>query len=157
MSYSTSEKARAANRLWRTGPAGIAYLEAHREEMRAKHAAWYAEHREAQRAKQRERNHANRAANLEGERKRVREGGRLHRYGITPAAFDALLAEQGGLCAICRTDNPGARIASFCVDHDHETGAVRGLLCDRCNVMLSRARDSIEVLVNAAEYIRAAL
>jgi hypothetical protein len=51
-------------------------------------------------------------------------------YGLTAAEYDRLLAEQGGRCAICRARPKSKRLA---VDHDHRTGAVRGLLCSRCN------------------------
>lgn len=51
-------------------------------------------------------------------------------YGLTAAQYDALLKRQGGRCAICRAKPKSKRLA---VDHDHKTGAVRGLLCSRCN------------------------
>ena len=51
-------------------------------------------------------------------------------YGLTLESFDEMLKAQGGVCAICKqTDKTG----KFLVDHDHETGKVRGLLCRRCN------------------------
>lgn len=56
------------------------------------------------------------------------------KYGITAADFDRLLAAQGGRCAIRGTDRPGGRHKDrFLVDHNHITGAVRGLLCNMCN------------------------
>jgi hypothetical protein len=51
-------------------------------------------------------------------------------YGLTSADYDTLLEAQGGKCAICRGRPQSKRLA---VDHDHNTGAVRGLLCSRCN------------------------
>jgi hypothetical protein len=51
-------------------------------------------------------------------------------YGLTAEGYDDLLARQGGKCAICRGRPKSKRLA---VDHDHKTGAVRGLLCSRCN------------------------
>lgn len=51
-------------------------------------------------------------------------------YGLTAADYDALLRAQDGRCAICRARPKSKRLA---VDHDHKTGAVRGLLCSRCN------------------------
>lgn len=59
------------------------------------------------------------------------------RYGLTPRAYDALLASQDGLCAICRT--PPLRP---CVDHDHDTGNVRGILCHGCNIKLPGVEDT---------------
>lgn len=64
-----------------------------------------------------------------------------------------MLASQGGVCAIC--GGPPTR-PSFAIDHAHETGAVRGLLCDRCNVMLGMARDSVNVLAAGIAYLEAA-
>ena len=61
---------------------------------------------------------------------------RVKSYGITQADYDRMLAEQGGVCAICK--NPETKIyqgtpASLSIDHDHETTVVRGLLCIKCN------------------------
>jgi hypothetical protein len=69
------------------------------------------------------------------------------RYGITAQDADAMLAAQDGLCAICRTA-PAAH-----VDHDHETGAVRALLCFNCNGGLGQFKDDPAVLRAAAQYV----
>ena len=69
------------------------------------------------------------------------------RYGITAEDADAMLERQEGLCAICRAA-PAAH-----VDHDHETGAVRALLCFNCNGGLGQFRDDPDVLRAAAEYV----
>lgn len=62
-------------------------------------------------------------------------------YGLSPADYDRLLALQGGRCAICRGRPKSKRLA---VDHDHGSGAVRGLLCSRCNHdLLGSAWDSL--------------
>ena len=58
-----------------------------------------------------------------------------------------MLADRGGLCAICRTA-PAAH-----VDHDHTTGAVRALLCFGCNGGLGRFKDSPESLHAAAHHL----
>jgi len=69
------------------------------------------------------------------------------RYGITAADADAMLAEQGGLCAICHAA-PAAH-----VDHDHDSGAVRALLCFNCNGGLGQFKDDPAVLRAAADYV----
>ena len=57
------------------------------------------------------------------------------RYGITDADYHAMLAAQGGTCAICKTTAPGnGKSEWFDVDHCHDTGKVRALLCRNCNV-----------------------
>ena len=81
-------------------------------------------------------------------RKRERE------YGLTDSEFRALLEAQGGVCAICGNGETSKRYRTLSVDHDHETGAVRGLLCNRCNPMLGYARDDIAVLQGAIEYLK---
>jgi hypothetical protein len=70
------------------------------------------------------------------------------RYGITAQEADAMLEEQGGVCAICRT------APAVHVDHDHSTGAVRALLCFNCNGGLGQFRDDPNVLRAAADYVR---
>lgn len=65
--------------------------------------------------------------------------------------YDRLLAVQGGRCAICRCTPRTRRLA---VDHDHQTGWVRGLLCYACNhELLGAARDDIQILRNAVYYL----
>ena len=75
-------------------------------------------------------------------------------YDITPEQYDAMLAAQGSHCAICPATEPGRRLSFFCVDHDHVTGEVRGLLCHDCNLMLGNAKDSEERLGAAIRYLR---
>jgi Autographiviridae endonuclease VII len=53
-----------------------------------------------------------------------------HAYGLTPEQYAALLSSQGGICAVCKQQK------RLVVDHDHKTGAVRGLLCYRCNTLV---------------------
>lgn len=63
------------------------------------------------------------------------------RYGISAERVEELIAEQGGLCAICLTGKPEH------VDHDHRTGEVRGILCFNCNGGLGQMRDRVDVLL----------
>lgn len=58
------------------------------------------------------------------------------RYGITIAEYDSMLASQDGTCAICRRTPPTNRILKLAVDHNHATGEIRGLVCQRCNMAL---------------------
>lgn len=77
---------------------------------------------------------------------------RLRRvYGITPEEYDALAAKQKNACAICKQECvTGYRLA---VDHDHETGRVRGLLCMHCNSGIGNLNDSIPLLQAAIRYL----
>lgn len=58
------------------------------------------------------------------------------KYGLTKAEFDTLLTAQSGQCAICQK-----HLAKPYIDHCHETGKVRGLLCHRCNIRLTGLED----------------
>lgn len=72
------------------------------------------------------------------------------RYGITEDQYADALRAQNGKCAICEKP-AGSR--ALCVDHDHKTGAVRGLLCLHCNSMLGQADDDPERLMAAIRYL----
>ena len=78
----------------------------------------------------------------------------LKRYGLTPDGFDAMLAGQGGACAIC-SGQVTAR--GWHVDHCHETGTVRGILCHQCNVGLGHFKDDPVRLAAAIAYLEAPL
>lgn len=71
---------------------------------------------------------------------------RAARYDLTVDELNELLAI--GECEVC-----GRSDVRFCVDHDHETGKVRGLLCDYCNKALGMAQDSPEILRKLARYL----
>ncbi len=74
-------------------------------------------------------------------------------YGISTAERDAMLAAQGGLCAICQKET-SFRSGGAAVDHCHITGKVRAVLCGNCNPGLGKFFDSPELLEAAALYIR---
>lgn len=76
--------------------------------------------------------------------------GRLARYGLPPAAFQLLWEQQQGCCAICTASFDGKE---YRIDHDHATGAVRGILCVPCNTGIGLLQDSPEVLDQAAQYL----
>ena len=74
------------------------------------------------------------------------------KFGLTLDEYDTMLSDQGGACAICGTDTPGGH-GRFHVDHNHDTGENRGLLCHHCNVGLGHFRDSIATLSAAITYL----
>ena len=72
-------------------------------------------------------------------------------YGITLIAYEAMLQDQGGGCAVCGR-RPGTR--SLHVDHNHETGQVRGLLCSQCNHALGLLSEDVLRIMELAEYLK---
>ena len=74
-------------------------------------------------------------------------------YGITLADYTRMLDDQDRGCAICGSVTPGRKEKHFHVDHDHVTGRVRGLLCERCNVGIGYF-GSPDHLDKAADYLR---
>jgi hypothetical protein len=86
----------------------------------------------------------------------------LRSHGMTEAGYLSLLEAQGGVCAICRgpetfRTKDGRDIRPLCVDHDHATGAVRGLLCHSCNVAIGHFRDNPVTLLAAINYLQPGL
>lgn len=81
-----------------------------------------------------------------------RDGHYQRTYGISSRAYRTMFEEQMGACAICRRPQE-AMSRLMVVDHNHETGAVRGLLCGSCNTGLGLFSDSNRVLLSAIAYL----
>lgn len=77
--------------------------------------------------------------------------GRRRKFGLTKEQYSALLAEHGGMCAICQESEPCGR--QLAIDHNHTTSKVRGMLCRKCNKGLGFFRDNQELLQRAALYL----
>lgn len=85
-----------------------------------------------------------------------RERNLRKKFGIGIQEYDEMLEKQGGVCAICNEEEVTVRqgrVQSLSVDHCHETGNIRGLLCNSCNRALGKFKDSIEHLLAAASYL----
>ena len=76
------------------------------------------------------------------------------RYKLSKREYDTKLSEQNGVCAICGTTDPGKYHGRFCVDHNHSTNEVRGLICHNCNSALGNFKDSVSVLLSAVDYLK---
>jgi hypothetical protein len=74
------------------------------------------------------------------------------KYGLTIGDYERMLADQFGGCAICGRPEP--EDGSLHVDHDHETGAVRGLLCFPCNQAIGAFEEQLDLLTAALRYLR---
>lgn len=72
------------------------------------------------------------------------------KYGLERGEFQKLIESQNNQCAICGE----GLIGNGHLDHDHETGRVRGILCKQCNTGLGNFRDNQELLQNASKYLR---
>jgi Recombination endonuclease VII len=127
------ECARAFRRAW---------YQANRQKAIANVKQWQQENRVEYNAKQRV---------YRSKRRDIERDAHLRRtFGITSADYEDLLARQGGGCGICGR-RPGK--TTLHVDHDHETGEVRGLLCVGCNNALGQFHDDAALLERAADYV----
>ena len=108
---------------------------------------WQAENRERHLANQRRRR-----STAEGKAK-LRADYLRRKFGISLEQYAALLSAQGGVCALC--GRPPIEGISLHIDHDHNTGRVRKLLCFRCNNALGDLDDDPGRLRDAAAYIEA--
>lgn len=117
----------------------------------------YKKPEDARAARRRSREKLGRAKDREWENSQSKEWKRARHlkktYGITVEIFGEMLAAQGGGCAICAVKECPSHRENLSVDHDHETGVVRGLLCHHCNLLLGYAGDSVERLKQAIAYL----
>ena len=74
-------------------------------------------------------------------------------YGIDLAAYEALLHKQGGVCAICQKPEVKKNATRLCIDHNHQTGEIRGLLCHKCNSAIGKLGDSPALVAAALRYL----
>lgn len=77
----------------------------------------------------------------------------LYRFGINLATFREMEAQQGGVCAICKTKPPTSNNRRLSIDHDHVSGAIRALLCDNCNRGLGMFMERPKLLHAAIAYL----
>ena len=103
----------------------------------------------------RERNAKSRRANPKQYAETFRAWALQKKYGMTKEQYAVMLAEQNGCCKICRRHHSETK-RGLVVDHDHETGKIRGLLCDGCNRGVGMLQDKPELLRRAADYLDAA-
>lgn len=85
------------------------------------------------------------------EKERMRWKDMKRNYGLSKEQFYELCVEQNFSCKICNHKHEDER--TLCVDHDHETGKVRGLLCRKCNIALGHVNDDVSILRNMIAYL----
>lgn len=74
-------------------------------------------------------------------------------FGLTLDQYAAMVVAQSGKCAICGTTKSDRISKYLCVDHNHETGKVRGLLCHNCNRGIGFLKDNVKLLAAALQYL----
>ena len=99
------------------------------------------------------------AANREATLERMKARNLMSLYGLTPEAYAELLEAQERRCAICGAEagwrhRQSGKLKKLAVDHCHETGRVRGLLCDRCNTAIGKLNHDPALLRKAIDYLR---
>jgi hypothetical protein len=126
----------------------------HKEERQKYERQYYSSHKEKKIKQQQE----YRSLHKEEIKKRAKERYKNNRrylvkYGITLEEYNALLIEQNNECKICHKHITQSKYA-FDVDHEHDTGIVRGLLCRQCNTALGLFREDTEILLSALIYLK---
>lgn len=119
-----------------------AYYETHRETRRKENKAYYEAHREERKARQK--------VYREAHREEIKTYWVLRTYNVSLQDAEMLVAlrdGEGAWCDICRTT-----AGPFEIDHDHETGKIRGILCKNCNLILRR-KLSIQIAQAIIEYL----
>lgn len=78
------------------------------------------------------------------------------KFGLDQSEYAKLFEDQKGVCAICENPETAKRngvVRALAVDHCHDTGKVRGLLCSNCNTALGKFKDNTKVLAKAIKYL----
>lgn len=127
------------------------YYEKNKEQCLERNARMRAEHPEWQETAAKKRN------TPEGKR-RWRHHMLKNKYGITLEEYESILDDQNNVCAICREPEKALtkkkELKNLAVDHCHETGVNRGLLCTNCNMGIGQLRHSIELLEAGIAYLK---
>lgn len=116
-----------------------------RKESRKRNPDW--------RDRDKERSRLYKINNPEKYRESIRNSTLKKKYGITSEDYDALLSRQDGKCAICGSTESGGYGPNLHVDHNHDTGEIRGILCKSCNTGLGFFQDDAEMLKAAIQYL----
>jgi len=134
----------------RVSAANKKYRAAHTEETKLKNKLYRENHKEEIKEY--------RCSHVEYHRTKRRECHLKHQYNLSQEEYEALVNFQKGVCAICGKEETAVdprykTVRKMAVDHDHETGKVRGLLCSRCNKGIGAMEDSPELLLKAVVYL----
>src|SRR5437870_6973504 len=78
-------------------------------------------------------------------------------YGITLEEYNKLFKIQNGICIICHLPEKRSKyndVFKLCIDHNHETSKIRGLLCHNCNQILGHSKENISILEKCITYLK---
>lgn len=103
--------------------------------------------------KNREQINANKREWAKKNREKIQNTDRKRRYGVTKSVYKQTLVEQNNNCTICIKKLDLNKPRAVHTDHNHATGKFRGILCHNCNHILGHAKENIEILKLAIEYI----
>lgn len=132
-----------------------------REAYNAYMREWTAKNKESVNAKRREARKSDpERVSLDNQRRRERRDPLQHRstmlknnYGIGLDEYLKMYDDQGGKCAICDKSKPDSGRGGLVVDHCHDKGHVRKLLCSHCNTGLGQFKDDVHLLAKAIDYL----
>jgi hypothetical protein len=138
------EKQREYMKQWRS--ANAEKVKAYQKNWKAENAVSQAEYQKAYQADYYPK---------EDNRRKDWERNLRRNYNMSPDDFNKMWKAQDGKCAVCQVEMlpRGRKSDAACVDHNHATGEVRGLLCRACNHGIGNLKDSPEVLTAAAKYL----
>ena len=123
----------------------------------ARYKTQYQQHKDKWKIRRREYRFENREKIYEYSKKYRQQVKRKIVYGCTIEKYDQMFEQQKGVCAICGKPERRVfcdKITSLCVDHDHKTGKIRALLCQKCNAILGCADDDIDILLTAVDFLK---
>ena len=93
----------------------------------------------------------------EKNRKTLSDKERHRKFGITPERYSELLGFQNGACAICKQPETATRLGkvkALAVDHCHQSGSIRGLLCADCNTGIGKLKEDVDIFQSAIQYLK---
>lgn len=119
------------------------YYETHKEEINSRQNTYYKDHKEERKIYYNSRKEYFKAYNKSTQKKRHLK----HNYNISLEQYNELLINANFQCEICGSKE------KLCVDHNHKTNRVRGILCLNCNFMIGISKDDIELLEKGIQYL----
>ena len=139
------------------------WCEKNKDKVKAKNKKWRDANKDKERArakKWQENNKDKATANVVRWKKsnpdKIKNNSLKRRYGVSLGLYNEMLAVQNDLCYICaqpETLKYKGKIRLLCVDHNHETGEIRKLLCDSCNQGIAKFKENIKYLDEAKSYL----